>query len=300
MQQIQQSADALDAVRKSLDDTDSAETLQALSEKALQSKRDADAAVVALEPLLKQLDARIAQLGTVEEGAEETPELTQQRKDLSQQHSDLDSAIKRGKLLAVEAKQAGDSIEKIRAQQFNEQIARKVASPLSPSLWKKFAADIPQDLQRIHGLIRQGQATFSAAIKQHGWKWPLLGAVAALILIFPLRIWLRRLGRHFAASKSAPSGRLRRSGLAVWMLIVGTALPGLASLVFIEVLRSIDAIAPRLQLVADAWIKGSLSRPFSCPSAPACWPPPAPPGVCSILTTRPPPSSLAWPGELPD
>lgn len=262
MQQIQQVSDALDAVRKSLDDTDSAETLQALSEKALKSKRDADAAVLALEPLLKQLDARIAQLGTVEEGAEETPELTQQRKDLNQQHSDLDSAIKRGKLLAVEAKQAGDSIEKIRTQQFNEQIARKVASPLSPSLWKKFAADIPQDLQRIHGLIRQGQATFSAAIAEHGWKWPVLGAVAALILMFPLRIWLRRLGRHFAASKTAPSGRLRRSGLAVWMLLVGTALPGLASLVFIESLRSIDAIAPRLELVADAWIKGSFVSAF--------------------------------------
>ena len=143
LQQLEQAATSLDAMRKALDDTDSADTLQTLSESALQSKRDADSAVAALEPLLKQLDARIAQLGTAVDGVEESPEIKQQRKELSQQHSDLDSAIKRGKLLSVEAKQAVDSIEKIRTQQFNAQIARKVASPLSPSLWKKFAADIP-------------------------------------------------------------------------------------------------------------------------------------------------------------
>lgn len=262
LQQLEQAATSLDAMRKALDDTDSADTLQTLSESALQSKRDADNAVSALEPLLKQLDARIAQLGPVMEGVDESAEIKQQRKDLNQQHSDLDSAIKRGKLLSVEAKQAGDSVEKIRTQQFNEEIARKVASPLSPSLWKKFAAYIPQDLQRIDGLIRQGKTSFSAAIAEHGWKFPLLGALAALVLMFPLRIWLRSLGRKFAASERAPNGRLRRSGLAVWMLVVGTALPGLAGMVFIESLRSIDAIAPRLDLVADAWIKGMFVAAF--------------------------------------
>ena len=137
--QIQQASNTLDKVRQSLDDADTSETLQALSEKALQSKRDADNAVTALEPLLKQIDARIAQLGPVAEGSEESPELSLQRKDLAQQHSELDSALKRGKLLSMEAKQTTDSIEKIRTQQFNAQIARKVASPLSPSLWKQFA-----------------------------------------------------------------------------------------------------------------------------------------------------------------
>ncbi|QXZ09285.1 DUF3772 domain-containing protein [Comamonas sp. Y33R10-2] len=262
LQQLEQAATSLEAMRTALDDTDSADTLQTLAESALQSKRDADNAVTALEPLLKQLDARIAQLGAVVEGVEESPEIKQQRKDLNQQHSDLDSAIKRGKLLSVEAKQAGDSVEKIRTQQFNEEITRKVASPLSPSLWKKFAADIPQDLQRINGLIRQGKTSFNAAIAEHGWKLPLLGALAALVLMFPLRIWLRSLGRKFASSDRAPIGRLRRSGLAVWMLVVGTALPGLAGMVFIESLRSIDAIAPRLDLVADAWIKGMFVAAF--------------------------------------
>ncbi|RGE46017.1 mechanosensitive ion channel family protein [Comamonas testosteroni] len=260
--QIQAASNALDAVRKSLDDADAAETLQNLSEKTLKAKRDADDASTTLEPLLKQIDARIAQLGPVTAGVEESPELTAQRKELAQQRSDLDSAIKSGKLLSVEAKQTADNIEKIRTQQFNQQIARKVASPLSPSLWKQFGEHMPADLQRIMGLVRQGQASFQSAIAKHGWGTPLLGTLIALVLMFPLRIWLRSAGRKFAASERAPNGRLRRSGLAVWMLLVGTALPGLASMVFIESLHSIDAIAPRLESVADAWIRSTFVAAF--------------------------------------
>lgn len=261
-EQIQAAAAALDKVRQSLDDADAAETLQALSDKALKSKRDADAAVTALEPLLKQLDARIAQLGPKTEETEESAEITRQRKDLGQEHNDLDSAIKRGKLLSVEAAQTADSIEKMRTQQFNAEIASKSASPLSPSLWKQFAELLPLDLQRLSALARQGQATFHQAVETHGWSAPLRGLLIALLLMFPVRMGLRHLGYRYAASEQAPDGRLRRTGLAVWLLLVGTVLPGLASLVFIEHLRAIDAVTPRLQSVADAWIKSSFVAAF--------------------------------------
>ncbi|WP_417283202.1 DUF3772 domain-containing protein [Comamonas sp.] len=261
-EKISSAVAAMEQIRKSLDDADAPETLQALSEKSLKTKRDADAAVTALEPLLKQLDARIAQLGPVTEGAVEDSEIRTQRKELDALRSDLDSSIKRGKLLSIEAQQTSDSIEKMRTQQFNAQIARKVASPLSPSLWKQFAEHVPVDLQRVAGLYRQGQTTFAAAIEKDGWSTPLLGLLGALVLMFPLRMWLRHAGRQFAMSEKAPDARLRRTGLAVWLLLVGTLLPGLASLVFIECLRSIDAIAPRLQSVADAWIKSSFVAAF--------------------------------------
>ena len=260
--QIQSAVSALDKVRRSLEDADTSDTLQALSDQSLKAKRDADAAVTALEPLLKQLDARIEQLGPKVDGATETDELTRQRKDLAQQHGDLDSAIKRGKLLLVEAAQTADSIEKMRTQQFNAQIASKAISPLSPALWKQFAEQLPLDLQRIGALVRQGRSTLDAAIAEHGWALPLRGLLLALLLLFPLRMGLRHLGYRYAASERAPDGRLRRTGLAVWLLLVGTLLPGLANLVFIEHLRSIDAIAPRLQSVADAWIQSSFVAAF--------------------------------------
>lgn len=261
-EQIQKAADALEKVRTSLSDADTPDTLQSLTDRALKAKRDADSAVTTLEPLLKQLNTRIEQLGPKAEGADESPELTAQRKDLSQEHSDLDSAVKRGKLLSVEAAQTADSIESLRTQQFNAQIASKATSPLSPALWKQFAEQLPQDLNRITALVRQGQTTFRAAIEEHGWSVLLRGIVLALLLLFPVRMGLRQLGYRYATSEHAPDGRLRRTGLAVWLLVVGTALPGLASLVFIEHLRAIDAIAPRLQMVADAWVKAAFVAAF--------------------------------------
>ncbi|WP_204128467.1 hypothetical protein, partial [Pseudomonas ogarae] len=69
----------------------------------------------------------------------------------------------------------------------------------------------------------------------------------------PLRLWLRALGRRFAASERAPDGRLRRSGLAVWLLLVGTLLPGLAAVALVESLDAIGAIPPRLQSVAQTF-----------------------------------------------
>ncbi|GGH52844.1 hypothetical protein GCM10010975_07850 [Comamonas phosphati] len=260
--QIQAASTSLDQVHQSLDDADAPETLQTLSEKALKAKRDADGAVAALEPMLKQIDARMAQLGPVAPGGNEGSDLKQQRKELDQRHNDLDSAIKRGKLLSVEAAQTSDSIEKLRTQQFNAQIASKVASPLSPSLWQQFAKQLPSDLLRIQALARQGRAGLDAAIGKNGWSTPLWGLALALVMLFPLRMGLRYLGRRFAASDRAPDGRLRRTGLAVWLLLVGTLLPGLASLVLVEALRSVDAIAPRLESVADAFVKASFVAAF--------------------------------------
>lgn len=259
---ITQAERALQAVRRSLDDADAPETLRTLSEQALQAKRDADAAVAALAPQLEQIDARIAQLGPLDDGATEERSISRQRGALDQQRSQLDADIKRGKLLAEDARQLSDSIEKTRAQQFGEQLGRKVGSPLSPALWRQFAASLPDDLARLQGLYRQAAGGLKAAVAAHGWTAPLVGAGLALLMVFPLRLWLRRLGRRYAASELAPDGRLRRSGLAVWLLLVGTLLPGFAAMVVVASLRGISAIPPRLESVADIFVMASFVAAF--------------------------------------
>lgn len=56
---------------------------------------------------------------------------------------------------------------------------------------------------------------------------------------------------------AACAARVWRCGCCWW------ARPcDLAGMVFIESLRSIDAIAPRLDLVADAWVKGMFVAAF--------------------------------------
>ncbi|MGB3393172.1 MAG: DUF3772 domain-containing protein [Stenotrophomonas sp.] len=260
-QRIEQAGDALQAVRHGLDDADAQETLRTLSEQAQQARRDADAGAQALQPALERMDARIAQLGPLQEGASEERGIARQRSVLEQQRSQLDADIKRGRLLAEEARQLGDSIEKLRTQQFGAQLGRKVGSPLSPVLWRKFANNLPGDLQRIRALYRQAGNALHGAVAQ-GLKAPLLGALLAVLLVLPLQLWLRRFGRRRAASTQAPAGRLRRTGLAVWLLLTGTLLPGLAALVVVGSLRAVSAIPPRLELAADVLVSATFASAF--------------------------------------
>lgn len=248
--QLAQADKDLKAIRTALDDAETRDTLKTLSDRALEVQRQADAAQAALQPRLEQLDFRISQLGAVADGGVEARELAQQRKALNQERTGIAGAIARAKLLSVDARQLSADIEKMRASQLSEELVRKVSSPLSPSLWRQFASDVPTDLQRLVILYRQGEGALRDAVARHGWSSPLTGAVLALLMFFPLRLWLRALGRRLAASGRAPEGRLRRSGLAVWLMAVGTLLPGFSAVVLIGSLEAIGAIPPRLETTA--------------------------------------------------
>ena len=251
LQKIQSAAGTLNEVQQAMDDADSVETLKSLADKALGAQRDADTAVSALAPVLSQIEARADQLGPIDKGEVEGADIAAQRKALERERSDVDSAIKRGKLLSVEASQLAAALEKLRSQQFNAQILRKAASPLTPAFWQQVAKYVPGDLNRMQALMRQGRDAFARAMAGDGRSNILLCGALALLLLFPVRMGLRHLGRRYAASAHAPEGRLRRSGLAVWLLLVGTSMPTLACWVWVEGLRAVDAIPPRLQLVAD-------------------------------------------------
>ena len=272
---IEKASRALDAVKRAVNDADAQETLKTLVDQASQAQRDAEASVQALQPDLEALDARIALLGPVPEGGEDQ-DIARQRKALDKQRSDLNSDIARGKLLAEDARQQSESIEKMRAQLLGEQLGRKVASPLSPTLWREFAQHLPDDLSRLQSLGQQARDGLSRATAKHGWTMPLAGAVMALLMVFPLRLWLRHLGRRYAASERAPAGRVRRTGLAVWLLLVGTLLPGLAAKLLVASLDAISAIAPRLVSVADTFVVATFIAAFIAALA-----------ACLLVPTRP-------------
>lgn len=260
--QLQQVSQQLQQIRRSVGDIESRETLGALSERALQAQRQADLAVRMLGPERESLEARIAQLGELGDGDREGSTVASQRKALAAQQLLLDDLIKQGNLLSVEARQLAEAIEKERVQRLGRQLSRRVASPLSPALWREVIDQVPADWRHFGVLLRQQHAALQAALAKHGVWSPLVALAVALLLFFPLRLWLRRLGRRFAASERAPAGRLRRTGLAVWLLLVGTLLPGLAMLVLVNSLKAIDAIAPRLIQVADAMVQATFLAAF--------------------------------------
>ena len=259
---MQRAEDTLKSVRASLEDAEAPETLRTLVDRARTARQDADAAAAALQPQLDQLNEQLAQLGTVVEGTTEGTAVAAQRRTLTRQRDDLDGAIKRAGVVAVQAAQLADEVEKQRTNQFNEELGRKVASPLSPALWRQVAEVAPEDTVRVVALYHQGQRALGDAIQREGWTVPLLGLGLALLVFFPVRLGLRALGRRYAASERAPQGRLRRTGLAVWLVVVGTSTSGLAAWILITALDSVEGIAPRLQTTSEHFLVATLFAAF--------------------------------------
>ncbi len=223
------------------------------------ASNDAQTAVDALAPQLAQVEARLQQLGPAATG--DSPDIAAQRKALTKQRDSLDSGVKRGKLMVVEARQLADEIERARAEHFSQELSLRSPSPLSPALWKQIAADFPDDQAKLLALYTLGMKSLQDAIAEHGSGALGVGIAIALILLFPLRYLLRWLGKRYAVSR-APGSRLRRSGLAIWFLLLGTLTPGLAALALAEALRSIDAVPERLDAVLNGFVVVSFAAAF--------------------------------------
>ncbi|AVY68211.1 Ion channel protein [Xanthomonas translucens] len=249
----------LQDARRGMDNADDQEALRKLVGQVADAQRDAETAVAALTPQLAQVDARLQQLGPAADG--EAKDIAAQRKDLAKQRAPLDSGIKRGKLLAVEAKQLGEEIENVQAERLSQELSLRSASPLSPSLWRQIASDFPADRDRLLALYQLGAKALDDAIAENGTGALGIGLTIAFVLLFPLRYLLRWLGKRYAMSR-APGSRLRRSGLALWFLLLGTLTPGLAALVLAEALRGLDAVPTALETVLNGFVVYSFYAAF--------------------------------------
>ena len=259
---------AIDAVEAALDKlqdqqakTDDPDVLRSLGGQVADQQRQADAQATALTPQLAQIDERLKQLGEVTPGTVEPPDIKTERKQLQASHDKLDGAIKRARLLSVEAQQLGASIEKTRTQLQAEELFQRAESPLSISLWRQLDQVLPGDLARVRALWDQARESFDAAVSEHGWAAPAVGLGIAVLLLLPAALLLRWFGQRYVI-QWAPGSRLRRSSLAVWILMVGTVMPALAAWVLVESLRSIDAVPQALDALATAFFRITLVSAF--------------------------------------
>ncbi|MBS9722363.1 mechanosensitive ion channel family protein [Tianweitania sp. BSSL-BM11] len=253
IEQLTQSETELQAIDRALDRRVGADEQDALRARAVAAQQAATGLAKQLEDQLARIDARLAGIGPVAEGATEAPDISAERADLAQQRANIDAAIKRGRLAGVEAQQLVDEIDHSRAEQFSERISTRVASPLTPRFWVDVADAFPRDARRISSFFSQGMEQIRAR-----WAdvlfWPaLLGAAGALIVLYPLRRFLKSFGQRFLI-EGAPGRRLRRSANALWRIIVGTLTPLLAATLFVQGLRWAGLMADRWTSVADAFV----------------------------------------------
>ncbi len=178
--------------------------------------QQADQLTASLTPQADSLKAKLDVLGPApEKGAlPETPEVTNQRKQLGKDKANVDSQIKQAKTLSVESQQLINQISSLRRELFQAQISQRRASPLTVGFWRTLASNTTDDWTSLTVLGTELAATVRQAW-QPGNRLPF-GAcmlLALILLIFGRRFVENRLLGF--ASKHLPSGHLRRSAMAV-------------------------------------------------------------------------------------
>ena len=215
-----------------------------------------------LEEQLALVDARIAGLGPVAAGTVEAPEIRAERARLAQERAAIDAAIKRGRLADVEAQQLVDEIDRSRAEQRNQALLARVASPLSPGFWGAVLQSAPRDFRRVQLFLREGAEQVARQRQAGVPALALLGVVLALLLLFPVRIGARRLGQRYLIG-NAPGHRVRRSSFALWRLAVGTLSPLLAAAALVQGLRWAGLLPERWSGLLDGLVAASGFSAFA-------------------------------------
>src|SRR5690606_20077674 len=176
---------------------------------------------VRLEPELSSVEARLTQLGPVDEQAGESEDIARQRAQLQQAQSNLDGQIKLARLIGVETRQGIDQISKQRRQIFQAELGRRSQSILTPRFWSNVKRDLPGDLGRVERMVGDLEKRMVDAPARVFW---LAGALALLVL--GVAVLLARGLADFTINHTKPS-RLRRSFYAAALIVLYTLAPGL-------------------------------------------------------------------------
>lgn len=236
----------IDLIRERLTKEDEDTQLLRWRNDVLDIQSRANALAETLEPQLSDVTARLTELGQAPEGTREAPDVAAQRTQLKQDSRKLDSQTKLARLLAVEAAQTAEQISSLRRNHFQARLGERRDPILSEAFWKELRVDLPRDWRRLHELIeeiQQGAASTSA------WIWLVLATAIGITLA--LRIACNRLLLPLTTTR-VPTGRLRRSFLAISIVIISSATPGIiAALLYIGLTWNAALADNTLDLLGD-------------------------------------------------
>jgi len=232
-----------------------------------------------LTPHLQDADTRLAPLGPAPAAGQppEDPDITASRRALTHLREAVNDEIKQARLTSVEASQLAAALAQRRAADFSAKLWARSRSILDPGLWRDFAEALPADLANLTGVVRDEAGQFSDAMRPRPnlALWSIAG-LAGLLLLGPARLLLNRLG-YRRAGAVIPVTRLRKSGLALWLVLVAFLTPLMAGLLVRDALAGSQAMTPQFDalvmvvirsLAFAAFLEG-LGRALLSPGRPA-------------------------------
>ncbi len=256
---IAAAADELRGVSADLTDDLAEDERKQLRTRISGARSSATDALETMDEELALVAERETLLGPKPTGAIEPPDILAERQELTQRRGMLEAAIKRGRLVVVEAEQLADQLKADRTEQITNEIAQRDHSPLTPRYWIDFSKAAGGDLKRLGRLLVAGNSAVAASLA-NGWM-TVLGLIAALILAWPGRLVARSLGQKYLI-RVTPANRLRRSSYAVWRIVTETLLSFAAAGALVAAARWAGMIHPRWEPIATAFVNGVTISSF--------------------------------------
>ncbi|MGA0532936.1 DUF3772 domain-containing protein [Hansschlegelia sp. KR7-227] len=250
---------SIDNARAELDRIEGRLTASALNDGELDALRQRidpltialDAAVTQLQPQLSAADARLAQIGPKPKEGEpaESADVARERDVQAATRQQIDEAIKRGKLIQVEATQVAAKIAERRRAMLADRLFEGSRSLADPRLWADVVREAPNDLNNVGRLAADVAQTVSRNFGPAQIALAATALLAAAFLLFPGRRWAAGFGERLVIQQ-APQSRLRRSMVALVRLLVTTLTPLLATAALYWALKAAGWMPSKFETLA--------------------------------------------------
>ena len=215
-------------------------------------------------PRQRDLTARLSQLGAAPAKGlpPEDPRTAQARHDLARRLALVTGDVQQARLLTLTADQISTGLsDRLRAN-FAARLWTRNRSILDPGLWRDFAASLPDDVARVTRAIDDElDRLVPAAGTARGLAIGALGLFGALLLVGPGRVLLNRLGYRRVA-RGVGEARLRKSLLALWLVVVATATPLLGGWLIRAALAASGAMTPDLDQLTGLLVRVTVFAAF--------------------------------------
>lgn len=220
----------LDDIKATVDSKKTDVPLGDLRNRALDVQQQAEKLASMLSPQSASLQARLDVLGPApaRDVPPESPQLSMQRKQLGKASNDLEGQIKQANSLGTEATQLAAHVAELRRDQFQTQLTSRTATPFSRAFWVDPAKAFPDDMKRAKQLGNDALSSIRQAWQPPN-RTPFVLCLITAILLLSVGRWLIERMLVQVTTRHMPTGRLRRSALAVAMTLAYTLAIGLAA-----------------------------------------------------------------------
>ncbi|MBV9970607.1 MAG: mechanosensitive ion channel family protein, partial [Xanthobacteraceae bacterium] len=184
----------LDDISKAFEDAHTEDELLALRQRLAPLRDEIRQRVGVLEPRLKQITDRLAELGVAPAAgaAPEDATIAAERSRLVGAQTEFDGAVKQARLLAGRGDELAEAINTRRRQIFTDRLFARSANLFDPGFWAGAAAAVPGEFRTLRSILGSWMAVARATYDPTS----VLAAAATLIaigLVAGLAIyWARR------------------------------------------------------------------------------------------------------------